>query len=186
MNNCPDRKHRTSLSLIAPDKLAGLAKAARQQHAALVKRLSAGDSRKLDEWVHAIHEAVFDQINCLDCANCCRTLGPRITDTDVRRIADSLRMKPSMFVERYLVVDEDGDYIFRTMPCPFLDSDNYCSIYEVRPKACREYPHTDRRRVCQVLPLALKNSPVCPAVFEILERLRQGERTRKSGTGENR
>jgi uncharacterized protein len=161
--------------MIAPDKLAIMDRAARNEHAALVKRLSAGDSRKLDERVHAIHEAVFDDINCLDCANCCRTLGPRVTDVDVRRIAASLRMKPSVFVERHLVLDEDGDYVFRSMPCPFLGSDNYCSIYDVRPRACREYPHTDRRRVYQVMNLALKNSAVCPAVFEILERLRRGE-----------
>ncbi|MFZ4522557.1 MAG: YkgJ family cysteine cluster protein [Bacteroidales bacterium] len=161
--------------MISPDKLPMMARAAKQEHTALVKRLSASDSRKLDERVHALHEAVFDKINCLDCANCCRTLGPRITDVDVRRIATSMRLKPSVFVERYLVVDEEGDYIFRSMPCPFLGSDNYCSIYDVRPKACREYPHTDRRRVYQVMSLTLKNSAICPAVFEILERLRKGK-----------
>lgn len=161
--------------MIEPDKLASMARAARQEHAALVKRLTSVGKRNLDERVHALHEAVFDKINCLDCANCCRTLGPRITDTDVQRIAASLRIKPSGFVEQYLMVDEDGDYIFRSMPCPFLGNDNYCSIYDVRPRACREYPHTDRRRVYQVLTLTLKNSSVCLAVFEILERLRKGE-----------
>jgi Fe-S-cluster containining protein len=160
--------------MIPPDKLATMAKAARKEHTALVKRLSSGDSRKLDERVHSLHESVFETINCLDCANCCRTLGPRITDTDVRRIASSLRIKPSTFVERYLVVDEEGDYIFKSMPCPFLGGDNYCSVYDVRPKACREYPHTDQRRVYQVMPLTLKNSSICPAVYEILERLRKG------------
>ena len=161
--------------IIAPDKLAIIAKTSRKEHTAIVKRLSATDSRKLDERIHALHEAVFDTINCLDCANCCRTLGPRITDVDVQRIASSLRIKPSVFVERYLVVDEEGDYIFRSMPCPFLGSDNYCSIYDVRPKACRDYPHTDRRRIYQVMPLMLKNNGICPAVFEILERLKRGE-----------
>jgi Fe-S-cluster containining protein len=159
--------------MIAPEKLAGLARAARKEHAALVKRLSKSDSHKLDERVHAIHEAVFEAINCLDCANCCRTLGPRITDTDVRRIASFLRIKPSKFMENYLLIDEEGDYIFRSMPCPFLGMDNYCSIYDTRPKACSEYPHTDRRRVYQVMALTLKNSTVCPAVFEILEQLRK-------------
>lgn len=160
--------------MISPDKLAGMAAAARKQHTAVIRRLSSSGSRKLDERVHALHEEVFDMIGCLDCANCCRTLGPRITDADVRRIASSLRIRPSVFVERYLRLDEDSDYIFRSMPCPFLGSDNYCSIYYNRPIACREYPHTDRPRVYQVLPLALKNSAICPAVFEILERLRKG------------
>jgi Fe-S-cluster containining protein len=160
--------------MIEPVKLPMAAKAARREHAALVKRLCASDSRKLDERVHALHEAVFEEINCLDCANCCRTLGPRITDADVQRMAASLRIKPSALVERYLVVDDEGDFVFRSMPCPFLGSDNYCSVYDDRPRACREYPHTDRRRVYQVLALTLKNSATCPAVFEILERLRKG------------
>jgi uncharacterized protein len=160
--------------MIPPDKLSILAKAARKEHAALVKRLISRNNRKLDELVHRIHETVFDTINCLDCANCCRTLGPRVTDADVQRIAAKLRITPSAFVEKHLVVDEDGDFIFRSMPCPFLEMDNYCSVYDVRPKACREYPHTDRRRIYQVLPLTLKNNAICPAVYEILELLKKG------------
>ena len=161
--------------MISAEKLASMAAAARQEHAALVKRLSSADSRKLDERVHALHEAVFEEIDCLDCANCCLTLGPRITDSDVQRMASALRIKPSVFTDRYLVVDEDGDYIFRSMPCPFLGTDNYCSVYDVRPRACREYPHTDRRRMYQVMGLMLKNSAICPAVFEMLERLKMKE-----------
>lgn len=157
--------------MIPPDKLPAMASAARKEHTALVKRLSTADSRNLDRQVHSLHEAVFGTINCLECANCCRTLGPRVTDTDVRRISATLRIKPSGFVDQYLAVDEDRDYIFRSMPCPFLGSDNHCSIYEVRPRACREYPHTDRRRIYQIMKLMLKNSAICPAVFEILRRL---------------
>ena len=159
--------------MIAPDKLKGMARAARKEHSALVKRLIATDGRKLDAEVHALHHEVFSEINCLDCANCCRTLGPRVTDADIQRIASSLRVKPSVFTSQYLVLDEDGDYVFRSMPCPFLGHDNLCSIYDIRPKACREYPHTDQRRVYQVLALTLKNSEICPAVFEILERLKR-------------
>jgi Fe-S-cluster containining protein len=158
--------------MIPLEKLPDMARSSRQEHAKLLKRLSS-DTGKLDDWVHAIHEEVFDTINCLDCANCCRTLGPRVTDADVRRITTSLRMKPSVFVSQYLVMDEEGDFIFRSMPCPFLSSDNFCSIYNVRPKACREYPHTNRRRFYQVMNLTLTNSSTCPAVFEILTRLKK-------------
>jgi Fe-S-cluster containining protein len=161
--------------LIEPGKLALLAKAAGKEHKAMIKRLTSAGNRKLDDRVHALHKEVFETIDCLACANCCRTLGPRVTDSDVRRISSSLRMKPSEFVGSYLAVDEEGDYIFRVMPCPFLGSDNYCTIYEFRPKACREYPHTDRPRMYQVMSLALKNSAICPAVFRILERLRKGD-----------
>jgi uncharacterized protein len=159
--------------MIPPEKLADMAKAARKEHAALVKRLSSGNIRNLDEQVHHLHDEVFEEIDCLGCASCCRTLGPRVTDADVQRIAANLRIKPSLFMEKYIVLDEDGDYIFKSMPCPFLGTDNYCSVYDVRPRACREYPHTDRRRIYQVMALMLKNSAICPAVFEILERLRK-------------
>ena len=81
-------------------------------------------------------------------------------------------MKPGDFINRYLRMDEDGDYVLKSSPCPFLDSENYCSVYEDRPKACREYPHTDRKKILQINELTLKNTMVCPAVFEILERLK--------------
>lgn len=129
--------------------------------------------RELDDTVHALHKEAFDEINCLDCANCCRTLGPRLTDRDIEKIAQAMRLKPHEVVEQYLKVDEDNDYVFREMPCPFLCSDNYCSIYENRPKACREYPHTDRKKFIQIQALSIKNAETCPAVFRILEELKQ-------------
>lgn len=129
--------------------------------------------RELDDTIHAIHEEVTDEIDCLNCANCCRTLGPRLTDKDIERMSSSLRIKPQEVVEKYLRIDEDRDYVFKEMPCPFLGADNYCSIYADRPKACREYPHTDRKKFYQIYPLTIKNAETCPAVFEILERLKK-------------
>ena len=115
---------------------------------------------------------VMDDFDCLSCSNCCRTLGPRITDRDIEKIASALRIKPKDVVERYLRIDEDGDYVFKTMPCPFICDDNYCSIYNDRPKACREYPHTDRKKFYQIYNLTIKNSETCPAIQLILDRLK--------------
>ena len=126
---------------------------------------------KMDTVVHQIHEEVFGEIDCLSCANCCRTLGPAIYDKDIERMAKALRMKPTEVVSSYLKKDEDGDYVFQFMPCPFLLADNYCSIYESRPKACREYPHTDRRRFEQIYKLTVKNAVTCPIAYEVLNRL---------------
>jgi hypothetical protein len=138
-----------------------------------LSKLSKYDARKLDEMFHDLHDEVFAEIDCLECANCCRTLGPRITDRDIQKMAKALKIKPSQLVADYLRVDEDGDYVFRAMPCPFLDTDNFCRIYADRPVACREYPHTDRPRMYQVLDVTLKNIPVCPAVSTIVEKLKQ-------------
>lgn len=126
---------------------------------------------KMDTIVQQLHEDVSAEIDCLSCANCCRTLGPAIYDKDVERMAKALRIKPAEVVSKYLKMDEDGDYVFRSMPCPFLLSDNYCSIYEARPKACREYPHTDRKRFEQIYKLTVKNSATCPIAYEVLCRL---------------
>lgn len=126
---------------------------------------------KMDTIVHELHNRFSSQINCLQCANCCRSLGPAIYDKDIERMAKALRMKPSDVVANYLKIDEDGDYVFKSMPCPFLMPDNYCSIYESRPKACREYPHTDRKKFSQIYKLTVKNTSTCPIAYEVLKEL---------------
>jgi Fe-S-cluster containining protein len=126
---------------------------------------------KMDTVVHQLHTEISDKMDCLSCANCCRTLGPAIYDKDIERIAKVLRMKPSEVVSAYLKIDEDGDYVFKNMPCPFLMDDNYCSIYESRPKACREYPHTDRKNFEQIYKLTVKNTGTCPIAYEVLWEL---------------
>ena len=144
-----------------------------KENRSFFKAIKKNRMRELDDVVHALHEEVFEEVNCLECANCCRSLGPRITDRDIERIGAALRMKPQEVVSTYLRIDEDNDYVFKNMPCPFLCSDNYCSIYDSRPKACREYPHTDRKKFYQIHSLAIKNAGTCPAVFNILERLKK-------------
>lgn len=126
---------------------------------------------KMDTVVHQLHDGFSQKINCLECANCCRSLGPAIYDKDIERMAKALRIKPSDVVSSYLRMDEDGDYVFRSMPCPFLMPDNYCVIYESRPKACREYPHTDRKKFGQIYKLTVKNAETCPIAYEVLSAL---------------
>lgn len=124
---------------------------------------------KMDVQIHALHDRYSAEIDCLSCGNCCRSLGPRITDKDVDRLAKHLRMKAVDFVAQYLRTDEDGDMVFKTMPCPFLGADNYCAVYENRPKACREYPHTDRKKFYQIYMLSVENASTCPIVYKVLE-----------------
>lgn len=128
--------------------------------------------KDLDDTVAALHEEVFEEIDCLKCANCCKTTGPLFAQRDIERIAAHLRLKPGTMVEQYLRIDEDNDYVLQQVPCPFLGADNYCSIYEVRPQACREYPHTDRKKFHQILGLTLKNTLICPAAQQVVERMK--------------
>jgi uncharacterized protein len=130
------------------------------------------DPRKIDDAFHRLHEEVFEEVDCITCANCCKTTSPIFYQTDIERVAKAVRLKPGDFIEKYLRIDEDKDYVLKSSPCPFLDSENYCSVYEDRPKACREYPHTNRKKMVQILDLTYKNTLVCPAVLEIVERLK--------------
>lgn len=131
------------------------------------------DPRKVDDAFHAQHEEVFEEIDCLTCANCCKTTSPIFYQTDIERTAKALRMRPADFIDKYLRIDEDKDFVVKTAPCPFLGEDNYCTVYEARPKACREYPHTDRKKMVQIMELTHKNTLVCPAVLEMVERLKK-------------
>jgi len=120
-----------------------------------------------------IHTQVFKEIDCLDCANCCTSIPPIVKPSDVKRIAKHLGLSIASFREKYLLVDEDGDTVINSSPCPFLETDNKCSIYAYRPNACRAYPHTGEYEFMDNLDLHAQNANYCPAVFQILERLSQ-------------
>lgn len=128
--------------------------------------------KDLDKMAAQLHEEAFEKMDCLDCANCCKSISPMITDKDIQRISKHLRKKPSQMVEEYLYLDKEGDYVFKSQPCPFLGEDYYCSIYKVRPKACAEYPHTDRQKFYQLLNLSVKNTLICPAVSHVFDGLK--------------
>jgi len=120
-----------------------------------------------------LHEDEFSRTDCLNCANCCKTTGPLFTQKDIERIAKHFKMKPGEFIDTYLRMDEDNDFVLQQVPCPFLGADNYCSIYEKRPKACREYPHTDRKDFHKISNITIKNTAVCPAAYNIVEEMKK-------------
>jgi Fe-S-cluster containining protein len=143
-----------------------------KENRAFLNRLKKKKPKDLDRLAESFHHEVFSYTNCLECANCCKSISPIIIDRDIDRIARHLKVKPSDLIEQYLMLDDEGDYVFKSSPCPFLMPDNYCLIYEVRPRACREYPHTDRKRFYQIGQLTHKNTFVCPAVFDVVEKLK--------------
>lgn len=124
--------------------------------------------RDLDHVFHTAHNKAFNRIDCLNCANCCKTTSPIFRDVDIARISKVLRVSSLNFEQQYLRRDEENDWVLKTSPCTFLNEDNTCFIYDIRPQACREYPHTDRKRMVQILQLTEKNTEVCPAVAEVV------------------
>lgn len=153
--------------------LPSLAKSREAETKQYFNKLKRRKSAELDDTVAGIHEQVFAETDCLKCANCCITTGPLFTQRDMDRIAKHLSIKTGEFIQRYLYMDEDGDFVLKQVPCTFLGDDNRCSIYEVRPQACREYPHTDHTNFHQILDLTLKNTFICPAAYEVIERLKK-------------
>ncbi len=126
----------------------------------------------VDDIIHPLHDAAFEKIDCLQCGNCCKTTSPIITERDTQRIAKHLKMKLGDFAQKYLYLDKvDQEYALKETPCPFLGLDNFCGIYEVRPKACAEYPHTHQVNQLGVLSLTEKNAVICPAVADIFDHL---------------
>ncbi len=123
--------------------------------------------KNLDDFFHAAHDEAFSRIDCLECANCCKTTSPIFRDVDIKRISRRLKTTEAAFTETYLRLDEDNDWVLKESPCAFLLADNTCSIYEFRPQACREYPHTDRKRMVQILDLTIRNTTICPGVAEV-------------------
>jgi Fe-S-cluster containining protein len=129
--------------------------------------------KNLDYIMQEIHESEFKKTNCLQCANCCKTTGPLFTTADIERVSKHLKQKQQQFISQFLKIDEDQDYVLQSVPCTFLDNENACSIYEVRPKACREFPHTGRKKFQQISDLTLKNVAICPAAFNIVEEMKK-------------
>ena len=144
-----------------------------KEHKKFLETLKKRPPKNLDYIVQDTHDEVFSKIDCLQCANCCKTTGPLFTEKDIERIAKHLRMKSVDFEQKFLKTDEENDNVLQDLPCWFLNSDNTCSIYEVRPKACREFPHTDRKKIYQINHLTIKNTVICPAAFEFVEKMQK-------------
>lgn len=147
-----------------------------KQYGNLLKR---ADRNKVLKKLPDLHEEAFSKIDCLQCAACCKNYSPRFKTPDIKRISRHLKMKESVFIETYLRLDEEGDYVVKQAPCPFLGAGNYCSIYEVRPSDCERFPYTDEDVILKRPHLTLKNSTFCPAVYYVLERLLQQEASSK-------
>lgn len=138
-----------------------------------LQKLKKSNPKHLDSMMQTLHEKEFEKRNCLDCANCCKTTGPLWTEKDITRVAKHFKMKPQEFEEKYLYRDEEDDLVLQQLPCTFLMADNTCLIYDIRPKACANYPHTDHRSFHKIGHITLKNVAICPAAFNILERLKE-------------
>ena len=156
------------------EQLPKLAQEAKKESKKYFARLKKRTPKNLDYIMQELHDEEFSKTDCLDCGNCCKTTSPIFTDKDIERISKHLKMKVANFVNQYLIRDEDDFMVLKTAPCSFLDeSDNSCFIYNVRPKACAEYPHTNRKKFIGITDLTIENTTICPAAYTIVENLKK-------------
>jgi|SRR5690606_25679479 len=133
--------------------------------------LQRADKNKVLRQLPDYHEEAIQKVDCLQCARCCKNYSPRFKTPDVKRIARHLGMKESVFISTYLRVDEEGDFVVQSVPCPFLNEDNTCRIYDERPSDCRRFPYTDEDVLLKRPQLTLKNASFCPITYYVLEKL---------------
>jgi uncharacterized protein len=128
-----------------------------------------------------LHDEAFQKINCLNCAACCKNYSPRFKTPDIKRISKHLKMRESEFIDAYLKLDNEGDYVVKSTPCPFLGANNFCTIYEVRPSDCVRFPYTNEDVLLKRHNITMKNSTFCPIVYYVLEALQRPSKLHQRG-----
>lgn len=135
----------------------------------ILKSIGKLENAEIDTIVNSTAEEVEANFDCLTCANCCKTKGPAFTKKDINRIARHLEIEPQEFVDKNLMFNENDDMVLQTTPCLFLEADNKCRIYEIRPKACASYPHLYSRNVKNLFPYMIAHAETCPIIQEVID-----------------
>jgi Fe-S-cluster containining protein len=126
------------------------------------------DQKRFD----TIVKEVTEKIDCTTCGNCCKVLKPSLNREDIKRIAKYLRMTTDTFISCYVTKDSEGGYEFKHSSCSFLQDNNTCRIYEVRPDECKGYPHLDKDITTRCIQF-FANAEVCPIVFNVIENAKE-------------
>ena len=133
--------------------------------------------RGIDKMAAAIAPEVWKEVDCLSCANCCKTMSPTFTKTDIKRISKHFNQTPEAFTKQWLRKDRIGDILNKTEPCQFLNlTDNKCSIYEIRPVDCSGFPHLNKKRMVDYIHVHKQNIEYCPATYRMVQKMQEGLR----------
>lgn len=128
--------------------------------------------RGMDKMAAALEPEIWKEVDCLTCANCCKTMSPTFTKKDIKRISQHFGQTPEAFTKQWLRKDRIGDMLNKTEPCQFLNlQDNKCSIYEIRPLDCSGFPHLPRKRMVDYIHVHKQNIEYCPATYKLVEKM---------------
>jgi hypothetical protein len=130
------------------------------------------EPRILDDYASQFTEEAYTKIDCLTCANCCKTTVTVFNQEDIKKASKLIGLSTKQFIRKYLIRDGE-EYITISVPCPFLLQDNKCQIYESRPFACQSYPHTQRRDFKKRIHAHNANFNICPITKFVLEKIEE-------------
>jgi uncharacterized protein len=146
-------------------------------------RIGKNPPRDLHKIVDDLETEVWKDVDCLSCANCCKTMSPTYNKADIRRISKHFSLTVPEFTKKYLRKDREGDMLNKTEPCPFLDlNDNKCSIYAIRPLDCSGFPHLRKRKMVDYLHVHKQNVECCPATYRLVEKMQEVFLNNEQGT----
>lgn len=138
-------------------------------------RVEKKDPKNLHLVTLEANELSWAKTDCIDCANCCKTMSPTYTQRDILRIAKYKGMTARAFKEKWLYKDRAGDWLNKSQPCQFLDiKTNLCGIYEVRPGDCAGFPHHGTKKIKDYLHVYKQNVEFCPATYRLVEFMEEG------------
>jgi Fe-S-cluster containining protein len=140
-----------------------------------LKKLAKDKPKGILKTVAAADKATWEEISCISCANCCKTMTPTYTRKDVNRISKHFKMSYDEFYKKWLKLDTNKDIINKSTPCQFLGKDNLCTIYEIRPDDCAGFPHFIRRDFMYQVEekTYLNNIGHCPATLVFVENIQK-------------
>ena len=138
-----------------------------------IRSLKTKDSDHVDHIASKLHKEAFEKISCLECGHCCKTAKPQLDNEDVEEIANFLKLSTQDVRDKYLALDEEHEWTFNSLPCPFLDSGNVCKIYDSRPKVCKGFPHTNKPGFASRSHLFSYTPTICPATYWIVENMKK-------------
>lgn len=129
--------------------------------------------RGIEKTTAALEREVWAEVDCLSCANCCKTMTPTFNKKDLKRISAHFNQTVEEFQKQWLYKEKkkDGDWLNKKQPCQFLNlTDNKCSIYAIRPADCAGFPHLPKK-LKDYVHVHKQNIEYCPATYRLVEKM---------------
>jgi Fe-S-cluster containining protein len=146
---------------------------------AFLSKMERNQPRRLNVLTEKLEKEVWGEVDCLTCANCCKTMTPTFTAADMKRISAHFGQTVDEFKAKWLRKErkKDGDWMNKVEPCQFLNlTDNKCSIYEIRPADCAGFPHLTKS-MKDYVHVHKQNIEYCPATYKLVEKMMSSVRS---------